>query len=403
VRQDNSSELFTLLILFSLLVYVLYIVISPYLLHALVYLNYYEAKGVLSVYEFLDFESEELVAQVNNSAELFNAGVSGYIPSLVPQIRQGINYYFLGVLALPIVVKTVLDFIGNESYTGWLTHDQLDAYRAMKYYPIRPVVCRELHKQSALTGEWRYSMKPWSFAAEHQILVQENNQAITLVYKKNSVLPEKPSEQEIAHFKFCDDVAHGVFIKQLGQKLNQVEEILSLKPSEKALIVALISDLCPDIAMKEKDQWLEQFANSFYEPKKVQKKLKKGIDPDFVPFTESNIDISGVNEQLKMALKHDESRKRLQASKYTNCLIAKLMSEALRVHTALFVWLKPINRTLFYTLNNVGRARRYHIEGHAAFCHLEVEKELNRPIAYPNVGGSVLGLKRELLRHRWVT
>jgi hypothetical protein len=58
---------------------------------------------------------------------------------------------------------------------------------------------------------------------------------------------------------------------------------------------------------------------------------------------------------------------------------------------SMFRWLKPIDRTLWYCLNNVGR-RAYHIEGAGAVCHFQAERVLGQPLADPYVESAMDGL-----------
>ncbi len=58
---------------------------------------------------------------------------------------------------------------------------------------------------------------------------------------------------------------------------------------------------------------------------------------------------------------------------------------------SMFRWMKPIDRTLWYCLNNVGR-RAYHIEGAGAVCHFQAERVLGQPLADPYVESAMDGL-----------
>ncbi|HRJ12404.1 MAG TPA: hypothetical protein PKW15_04070, partial [Alphaproteobacteria bacterium] len=58
---------------------------------------------------------------------------------------------------------------------------------------------------------------------------------------------------------------------------------------------------------------------------------------------------------------------------------------------ATFLWLRAIDRTLWYPLNNAGR-RTFHAEAAGAVAHYYAEKFLRRPLIIPKVQGAVESL-----------
>lgn len=63
--------------------------------------------------------------------------------------------------------------------------------------------------------------------------------------------------------------------------------------------------------------------------------------------------------------------------------------------SSLFLWLKRVDRTLWYALNNVGR-RQYHIEGSGAVCHYFVERLHNKLVGEANVDNALEGIIKYL-------
>ena len=60
---------------------------------------------------------------------------------------------------------------------------------------------------------------------------------------------------------------------------------------------------------------------------------------------------------------------------------------------AQFVWLRGINRALWYPLNNLGR-RAFHPEAAGAMAHFEAELAANRPLLTPKVKNAVDALEK---------
>ena len=59
--------------------------------------------------------------------------------------------------------------------------------------------------------------------------------------------------------------------------------------------------------------------------------------------------------------------------------------------TASFLWLKEIDRRLWYALNNVGR-RAFHVEGAGAICHFFHERLADQPIETPIFDEAIMGI-----------
>ena len=74
--------------------------------------------------------------------------------------------------------------------------------------------------------------------------------------------------------------------------------------------------------------------------------------------------------------------------------------------TADFIWLRPIHRTLFYTLNNVGRNNVKNatglVEGAGGIAHFMVEETLGHAALTPEVEEAVKGLEKGLIDEGWL-
>ena len=63
--------------------------------------------------------------------------------------------------------------------------------------------------------------------------------------------------------------------------------------------------------------------------------------------------------------------------------------------TSLFLWLKRVDRPLWYALNNVGR-RAYHVEGAGSVCHFFVERLHRAPVIEHSVDNAYQGIVKYL-------
>jgi hypothetical protein len=63
-----------------------------------------------------------------------------------------------------------------------------------------------------------------------------------------------------------------------------------------------------------------------------------------------------------------------------------------------FLWVKRLDRGIWYTLNNVGR-RRFHTEGAGAMSHWFAERVVGNPMPEPHLDGAVNGIEDYLADH----
>ena len=71
-----------------------------------------------------------------------------------------------------------------------------------------------------------------------------------------------------------------------------------------------------------------------------------------------------------------------------------------------FIWLRPVDRTLYYTLNNAGRHNQKNatgfVEGIGPVAHWQVEEACGRALVVPDVREAVEGLESALYEEGWV-
>ncbi len=333
------------------------------------------------------------------------------LPSIDPldvQAQRERVYAVKRITHQPLVwAAIVLNMLGigflltraNNPLLGPLNLAQLDVFISRFYYASRPVVGRHYADRHPIKdARARYALKPWEFACKH-FLLRCGDQPYRAQYGTGITLL-KPSASTLAQLHYDREAAHRVFAQQLGAPLVSVTDVLQLKAEYRALIVAMLAARDTQLAEQfaSSEQWLKQFASSFWD---LPKLLKQRPASDLPPLRRATLDIRGVDVFLKAALNCAQSRTLLESSAYANVLLVHLQQDT-PVSTAKMVWLKPVNRTLFYALNNVGRPRRLFVEGHAAVAHAQVEHAAQKPLIVPQVATSTAALELELQRHRWL-
>lgn len=169
---------------------------------------------------------------------------------------------------------------------------------------------------------WEVSVGPYEFAKKHKLL-------------KNGRLDEAAAE--------------GVFISQVGNKFS----IDTMKPHEKALYAVFAAKIEND--KEASQQLLEGLSRSWTDARNA---------PDY-----------SLAEPLFQKYRHTHTPFSMVHS-YTKTVLMSMFAAAKlrgKLAPAFFLWLKPVDRYLFYALNRVG-AKTPFTEGSGAWNHWEAEQ-----------------------------
>lgn len=113
-----------------------------------------------------------------------------------------------------------------------------------------------------------------------------------------------------------------------------------------------------------------------------------------------------VNKHVMAAIEHI-TRPDMQTRKggfaYTNTALMQMLSECRKqrgvLASAEILWIKGVDRTLHYCLNNVGR-RAFHVESAGAISHWHAERVSEQALVEPHVEEALIGVKAYLEEHR---
>lgn len=216
---------------------------------------------------------------------------------------------------------------------------------------INPVAKLDLVNTPALEGPWSMSLTPMEFAKKYKLLEIE-----VLAVKEGQLKREQETIAKILRGK-----ANKVFTMQLGSSFSSVDH---LPIHAKALVGIFIARANRD--RKGADQLLQQIA---------------------VSSADAKLNFAGAEELCK---KHKDSKlMRLVAERhaYVLTMMASLLDLARMdgvLAVAEFLWLKPVDRRMWYMLSSVGRQTPF-TEVAGPFAHWLAEKELGQKIVTPMV------------------
>jgi intracellular multiplication protein IcmP len=222
---------------------------------------------------------------------------------------------------------------------------------------IMPIVKEDLAKQDINVGPWAMALTPYEFCKKHNLL------------KKNDVLLDNPlpGQEMTAGVRKGD--AKRVFTMQLGPYWDGFEH---LSPQAFALAGVFMARMNRD--------------------RDAGNEILKELDKTFVA-GKPNFAIAKptVAKYKDSELVQEVVNKHAYALTVMISLLAGARNDGV-VPSSEFLWLKVVDRRLWYTLNCVGRQTPYP-EVAGPFAHWRAEKELGRRSLVPMIDEAIKGLE----------
>ena len=263
-----------------------------------------------------------------------------------------------------LIILSVLLFFGNSvgNYRRMYSMQTLLEEEKHNWPQIMPVVNLNLINQDIEKGPWAMSMTATNFAKHHQLLIEE---------------PELPNSETINYkrklrYMLLKDEATRVFSLQMGKYWTNADD---LNIYTKALFAIFAAKANHD--RNAATELLNQIAASALLGK---------------------LDFTGVQELLDKYKNSKLVQKIVSKHAYVLTVLASLLELARRdgvLATAEFLWLKPVDRKLWYMLNNIGRQTAF-VEVAGPFSHWLAERAIGHKLLMPMVEPAVNGLEAAL-------
>jgi len=276
-----------------------------------------------------------------------------------------------------------------------------------KHFPASAIIRgKNILSMHPYKGPWATYTLPLDFALDNQILWASRERVSDDDKLNKSAMfpiPAFTPDQKLLHFRekremlpsyryviFDYEQANAVFAKQLGELWRGHAK---LPPLEKALYAAFCAQACGDQGVAWK--MVEQLAFSFKEGKR---------DANGKLITPHHANIKGTDELLEKYA----NRPAIVDIQNRHAHIVNVMFSTLalarrkgRLTHANFLWLKPVNRTLWYALCGQGGQVPFY-EAAGPWAHLLVEEHAGRKLNRPMVAGAVHALKDTMSREHWI-
>ncbi|OGT38599.1 MAG: hypothetical protein A3F12_06915 [Gammaproteobacteria bacterium RIFCSPHIGHO2_12_FULL_38_14] len=321
----------------------------------------------IKLYEarFLSFFSSQYFATVQSgliSALADPAKVTFY---QLDHLGRGVGNWLRYPIVVLFIVLAFAVYLGNTARIYRRTYKMRDLAKLEQgnWPQISPITGLDLLKTDIDKGRWSMAMTPMQFCKRHQLLLEVRPE------RKEGMIRKEWDRVEVVLKK---GEANKVFTLQLGQLWQSVRQ---LPPHIKALFAAFAARINAD--SKSAEKLLMQLAASSI----------------------TKLDFTGVDELLTKHEKTKNIQKTIDSHAYIYTVMASMLERAREdgvQASADFLWLKPFDRRLWYTLNTVGRQTPF-VEVAGIFAHWIAEKEAGKKIIVPMVDEATKALEIALL------
>jgi intracellular multiplication protein IcmP len=257
------------------------------------------------------------------------------------------------VIFVLLVLSAWVYFKGPAKYQNSYNMKSLRVVSQEVWPQITPVITLDLIKEDIDKGPWAMCQLPLAFCREHNLLLAKE-----IANKKVWSVRQKP--------------AYRLFALQLGPMWPGLD---FLPIHVKALALVFLA----------RTTGQRPLANSIL--KQIAASAATG-----------KLDFTGVSEQLKNFRDHKIIRWVEARHAYVTTFMATLLEIARSdgvLASAEFLWLKPVDRRLWFVLNNVGRRTAF-VEVAGIYSHWIAEKKIGRALKTPMVKGAVDALDEAL-------
>lgn len=343
-NSENSYALLWILFIVFVLAGLIWYFFQNQLITAFIAIKKYE---ILAISFSIDNENVRKAIMWTESADHYNITLqdASVISTFIGQYLMYPLCFILGVMAVIMLKGTA-----TMRYTKAYNMDTLAQQEKENWPQISPVVDIDLIAEDVGKGPWAMSMNPMQFARHYKLLKVEMMADRKAAWKQEGVTKAT----------VIREAATQVFASQLGPLWQGVD---ALPPHTKALYAAFLARVEHDT-----DACRAYLG-------KMSKSAAKGT-----------MDYSLTDEYLK---KYQSKAADLCQKKhaYVSTVMAGMLTLA-RTDGVLassdFLWVKPIDRRLWYVLNCVGRQVSVP-EVAGVYAHYFAERELGRALTVPMV------------------
>lgn len=273
-------------------------------------------------------------------------------PEIV-KVGEAVGNYLRFPLVFLLFIFAFVIFFSNSARVFKRIYSMKDLVELEKdnWPQITPIAGLDLVKADIDKGPWAMAMTPMQFCKRHNLIE---------VHKRPAQEGLTRKERNQIDVTLKRGLANKVFALQLGPLWQGIDKVA---PHIRALFVVFAARFNNDTQVAA--DLLAQFSIS----------------------SANKLNFSGVDELVKKYSDNKGIKKIIEMHAYMLTVMASMLVAAREdgvQASADFLWLKPIDRRLWYMLNNVGRQTAF-VEVAGPFAHWVAEKEIGKAILVPMV------------------
>ena len=291
---------------------------------------------------------------------ILNSDMAKITPGNMVDVGAAVGYYLRIPCIAFILALAVIVFFGNSVRVFKRTYNMKDLVTLEQdnWQQIIPVAKLNLINTDIDKGPWSMALTPIPFCKRYNLLEE---------FKRAATEGMSRKEMNKVEVRLKRGDANKVFAMQLGPLWGGPDR---LPMHVKALFAIFAARYNGDPAA----------------PKLLQQLSKSSI---------SKLDFTGVDQMLKKHVNDKAVQRVMNSHAYVMTVMASMLSLA-RLDgvqaSADFLWLKPYDRRLWYTLNTVGRQTPFP-EVAGIFAHWVAERDMGRKLMVPMVEEATTALE----------
>lgn len=362
-QTDQTANFFWLLVILAGFVLIMWWLEKPYIVATVFFIRHDEMSAIqyvmyaynhlagwLSLPQFTtpQIDSWQHIIATSRASEITFGQVSQMSDTVGLWLRYPVMFILICLGIFMLLYNKASRF--HHHYTM----HALKKFEAQNWPQITPVLDINLLKKNVDEGPWAMAKLPINFCKENDLL----ELVLSVEGKKIWSLKMGSAER--------------LFVLQMGPLWQGAQ---ALPIHIKALLVMFA-------ARAHRDEHVTE--NLILQ---ISKSAESG-----------KLDFTGVEELLEKYQHSKVVRWLEKRHAYVGTLIASLLEIARHegvLATAEFLWLKPVDRRLWYLLNNVGRQTAV-VEVAGIYAHWLAEKRLKRPMRTPMVKEAVVALEADI-------
>lgn len=271
----------------------------------------------------------------------------------VMQVGVAVGAYIRIPFVIILIILAFVVYFGNSTRLFKRTYDMrvLANLEKINWPQITPVLSLDLIGTDIDKGPWAMAMTPIQFCKRFGLIQEQRRQPTEGMTRK---------ERSQIEAVLIRGAANKVFVVQLGPVWQGVER---LPPHAKALFAAFAARINND--SKNAAELLSRISAS----------------------SATKLDFTGTDALLKKHLQTKGVQEIVQSHGYVLTVMAAMLAGARTdgvQASSDFLWLKPVDRRLWYMLNTVGRQTPF-VEVAGPYAHWIAEKEAGRKLLVPFV------------------